>query len=164
MSNEQKTPGEQLSHREAGELRIRAALEHIEEAQIEIGRAIADLSAVRGFVREGERLQKLYDRIRAEWDRVTYAKKPRGADETYRELDRETQQHDENPHYHGCGIAKHGRMTMIGKKTSPKPTRGPNYVAAEPVADTPDSAAAKASVARSVMDAAAGALCSPETK
>ncbi len=93
-----------LGRRRAGHLRVRAAMTHIEAAQVELARASMDLSAVVGFVQEGERLSDLHSKVKALWYRLE--EKLRGHPGTNRkgELNREPLPEDlRDGHYHGCG-------------------------------------------------------------
>lgn len=89
----------------AGMARVRAALDHVQQAQVELSRAIADLSAVIGFIPEGDKLSKLYDQTRKVW----YAIQDRmltGPSKRYPEinmLDRTPDARDADPHERGCG-------------------------------------------------------------
>jgi hypothetical protein len=58
------------TRREAGTLRIRAAMNHVQSALVEIGRARTDLDAVLGFSRDCNRLDKLYQAIKKEWRKL----------------------------------------------------------------------------------------------
>lgn len=91
-----------LSLREAGSLRVRAAMDHVQTAQRELSRAMADLSSVRGYVSDGDRLRRLYDRVHAEWYRLN-GKLERPARGQVGELDREPLAADADPHANGCG-------------------------------------------------------------
>lgn len=97
-----------MDRRQAGSARVRAAMQHVEEAQRELGRAMMDLSAVIGYVREGAALEKLYDKVKAEWYRLdsrvgfderNQSRKPVGF---VGALDREPDELDMIPH-RGCG-------------------------------------------------------------
>lgn len=46
---------------------VDAALEHVEEAQRELGRAASAVSSVCGLAREHRKLSRLYDQIHAYW-------------------------------------------------------------------------------------------------
>lgn len=59
-----------VDRRTAGEARVRAALEHIEEAQIHLSHACAALAAEIGYVKEWERAAKLMQTVKAYWYRV----------------------------------------------------------------------------------------------
>ena len=85
-----------------GRQKLEAALDHIQTAQIEMSRATADLSSVRGYFPEWRHLSKLYDRIRVEWYRV-HNKMKRPARGQTGELDREPNDRDHDVHATGCG-------------------------------------------------------------
>jgi hypothetical protein len=59
-----------VTSREIAEARVRAALEHLQQAQVEVERARQQLAAVVGVLPEYDRLGKLYERVRAEWYRL----------------------------------------------------------------------------------------------
>lgn len=59
------------------ELRIRRALNHIQNAQTQLGYASAELSGVIGVLRDWKRLGKLYDQIHKEWYKLE-ARRQRG--------------------------------------------------------------------------------------
>lgn len=90
------------SRRRYGLARVKAALDHIQTAQLELSHAQADLSAVRGYVDDWRRLGKLYERIRAEWYRLNTKMERPGKGETG-DLDRDPTERDHNPHTTGCG-------------------------------------------------------------
>jgi hypothetical protein len=56
--------------RAEAERKVRAALDHLEAAQRELGRACEELSPIIGAVTPWGRAGKLYDRIHAEWHRL----------------------------------------------------------------------------------------------
>jgi hypothetical protein len=58
---------------------VARALDRIEEAQRELGRACAELSSIIGGAGQWKRIRALYDRVHAEWYRVHgWAEKHRG--------------------------------------------------------------------------------------
>lgn len=67
MSND---PEIDKRRRTVGEARVRAAMDHVQQAQIELGRAMADLSAVIGFIPEGDKLSALYDKVHSLWYKI----------------------------------------------------------------------------------------------
>lgn len=94
-----------MTRKEAGTLRVRAAMEHVEEAQREIGRAEADLSAVIGYGPEYLRLLKLYKIIKAQWYKLdaTLRRVPVKSNPRLGDLDRDATEADAEPHARGCG-------------------------------------------------------------
>jgi aminoglycoside phosphotransferase (APT) family kinase protein len=59
--------------------KVLRALEHIEEAQRELGCACQELCPIIGGVSQWKRVRALYDRVHAEWYRVhAWAEKRRG--------------------------------------------------------------------------------------
>lgn len=52
------------------ERRVREALDHIQNAQLELGRAAAALSSLQGGAGVWSATGKLYDRVHAHWYRV----------------------------------------------------------------------------------------------
>ena len=90
-----------VDRRTAGEARIRAALEHIEAAQVHLSHACAALAAEIGYVKEWDRAAKLMQTVKAFWYRVheksRYA--PRGKTG---ELDHDPTP-NEHPHKGCCG-------------------------------------------------------------
>ncbi len=59
--------------------KVRAALDHIEEAQQELGRACQELCPIIGGASQWKRVRALYDRVHDEWHRVhAWAEKRRG--------------------------------------------------------------------------------------
>lgn len=58
-----------LSHALA-ELRARAALVHIENAQRELGEACQNLSSIIGAIPDCNAVNKLYDRVHTQWHRL----------------------------------------------------------------------------------------------
>jgi hypothetical protein len=59
--------------------KVAAALDHIEEAQRELGRACQELCPIIGGASQWKRVRALYDRVHDEWHRVhAWAEKHRG--------------------------------------------------------------------------------------
>lgn len=89
-----------------GEARVRAALDHVQQAQVELSRAMADLSSVIGYIPEGDALSKLYDRVRSVWYRID-AKLKSGPTKRYPEINRLDRAPEpgeaDDPHARGCG-------------------------------------------------------------
>lgn len=89
-----------------GRARVRAALDHVQQAQVELGLAMADLCSVIGYVPESDRLNKLYAKIKDEWYRLDtkIARGPTRAFPQINQLDH-TPTADEqiNAHAGGCG-------------------------------------------------------------
>ena len=102
MSEHPKTP---LTPFLAGCLRVRAAMEHVEEAQRELGRAQADLCSVIGYTKEFDRLRKLYEAVKTEWYRLDGKLRsvPPKTNPRMGQLDREPNEKDAEPHRQGCG-------------------------------------------------------------
>lgn len=93
------------ARRAAGYARIELALQHIEEAQREIGRAQQELFSVVGLAADNDRLRKLYDKTKAEWYRLR-KKVDQLRGRPHRSmglLDHDTTPADRVPHKQGCG-------------------------------------------------------------
>lgn len=90
---------------EAGTLRIRAAMDHVQEAQYEMSRAMQDLSAVRGYGQDVRRLEKVYEKIRQQWYMIERHLRtpPSRKNPEMGALDREPTERDAHPHQNGCG-------------------------------------------------------------
>lgn len=56
--------------RAEAEARVRRALDHIQQAQLELGRASAELASLEGGVVVWRLVGKAYDRVHAAWYRV----------------------------------------------------------------------------------------------
>lgn len=89
-----------------GEARVRAALDHVQQAQIELSRAMSDLSAVIGYIAEGDALSKLYDRVHALWYRID-GRLRTGPSKRFPEINRLDRSpapgEADDPHERGCG-------------------------------------------------------------
>lgn len=94
-----------LRHK-VGRDRVRAAMDHVQQAQVELSLAMMDLCSVIGYVPNVDRLSKLHTKIKAEWYRLDkkIARGPtRGAPRT-NELDHTpTAEEQGNAHAMGCG-------------------------------------------------------------
>lgn len=91
-----------MTRKIAGDLRVRAAMEHVEAAQVQLMRACADLCSVIGFGPEWMRVSKLHGLVKATWYRID-AKRSKARRGRNGELDRATTERDHNPHVTGCG-------------------------------------------------------------
>lgn len=91
-----------------GTARVRAALDHIQQAQVELNLAMMDLCSVIGYVPEGDKLHKLHGAIKAMWYRIEKKLERGPTRNAFRtnELDHQPSDAERaNPHRGGCGRA-----------------------------------------------------------
>lgn len=99
-----------------GRARVLAALDHIQQAQIELMLAVSDLCSVIGYVPESDRISALHARIKALWYRLdgVRQKGPTRASPHLGDLDHTpTAKEIANPHAGGCGRGT-WRSTFFG--------------------------------------------------
>ena len=101
-----------LTRRSAGTARVRAAMEHLTSAQLELRRAAMDLGAVTGYAVEHGTIRSLHDQSRAAWNMLDdkIGGPPKGKTG---ELDRNPTEADRNAHEAGCGERSYGRAVLL---------------------------------------------------
>lgn len=90
-----------MTRREIAEIRLKAASEHVENAQHELERAISALGSLQWMASEQAKVSTLRDRIHEAFYRIAPVSHIRAKACAKAELDREPEADDEEPH-RGC--------------------------------------------------------------
>lgn len=89
-----------------GSARVRAAMDHVQQAQVELNLAMMDMCSVIGYVTESDKLRKHYDAIKSIWYKLDKKLKRGPTRNAFRinELDHQPADYEiANPHAGGCG-------------------------------------------------------------
>lgn len=117
-----------MTREQVAQLRIKAAAEHVENAQHELERAVSALAALNFMSPEMDKVSRLRDRLHEAWYRLAPLSHVRAKACAKASLDREVEAGDEDPHRGCCPagprFAKGGIRVFSGAPGGPGPAAG----------------------------------------